>query len=241
VWFAVPGGRADGRAGAGIKARGKQRHDREQREQAGRGACDGTVRPLALGLDAKMIAHLAEGHLHLPALDEPAHDLQRVARGIGAEQGLRVEAMPGIAQQHPADRHDRQAGVAPHSGGGADLDGSVALAIPAGYRDLGPAGVLVGQEGGEVRQAGTLGPRAPDRPGLARRRWLVQRRVQPQAGDADQATLGERRQEIERGEAAVAQQHDLAPGQPAACLKRQLPRPLGQLLVPPAALAAVAL
>ena len=52
---------------------------------------------------------------------------------------------------------------------------------------------------------------------------------------------GQRHQEIQRGEAAVAQQHDLAPGQPAACLERHLPRPVGQLLVPPAALAAVAL
>ena len=48
-------------------------------------------------------------------------------------------------------------------------------------------------------------------------------------------------QELQGGEAAVAQQHDLAPGQPAACLQGHLPRPVGQLLVPPAALAAVAL
>ena len=56
----------------------------------------------ALGLDAEMVAHLAEGDLHLPALDEPAHDLQRIASGIGAEQGLRVEALLRIAQQHPS-------------------------------------------------------------------------------------------------------------------------------------------
>ena len=56
--FVVPSGRADGRAGAGVEARGEQRDDREQREQAGRGAPDRPVRPLALRLDAEMIAHL---------------------------------------------------------------------------------------------------------------------------------------------------------------------------------------
>ena len=102
---------------------------------------------------------------------------------------------------------------------GADLDDALALAVPAGHGDLRPARARVGQDVGEVRQAGALGPRAPDRPGPPRRGRLVQGRVQPQAGDADQAVPGERRQEFQGGEAAVAQQHDLAPGQPAACLQ----------------------
>jgi hypothetical protein len=46
-----------------IKACREQGHDREQREQAGRGARDRPVRPLALGLDAEMVAHLAERDL----------------------------------------------------------------------------------------------------------------------------------------------------------------------------------
>src|SRR4051794_20315270 len=46
-------------------------------------------------------------------------------RKLRAEQGLGVEAAPRIAQQHPADRHDRQTGVAPHGGAGADLDDAV--------------------------------------------------------------------------------------------------------------------
>src|SRR4051812_8405719 len=65
--------------------------------------------------------------------------------------------------------------------------------------------------------------------------------VQPQAGDADQAAPDERREEVQGGEAAVAHQHDLAPGQPAARLESHLPRPVGQLLVAPAVLAAVPL
>ena len=44
-----------------------------------------------------MVPHLTESDLHLPALDEPAHDLQRITGGIGAEQGLRIAALLGIA------------------------------------------------------------------------------------------------------------------------------------------------
>src|SRR5688500_13616321 len=100
--LAIPSVGADGRAGTTIKARGEQGHDREQREQAGGGAGDRPLRPLALGLDAEMVAHLAERDLHLPAPDVPADDLQRVASGIGAQQGLRVETLLRIAQQHPS-------------------------------------------------------------------------------------------------------------------------------------------
>ena len=93
------------------EAVGQQGHDGEQTEQAGRGARDCPVRPLPLGLDAQVVAHLAEGDFELPSLDEPADDLQRLLRQVGAEQGLRVEVPAGVAQQHPADRHDRQATV----------------------------------------------------------------------------------------------------------------------------------
>src|SRR3954453_18125039 len=54
--------------------------------------------------------------LQLPSLREPAEDLQRLLCGVGAEQGLRVEAPTGVAQQHPADRHHRQAAMAPDGG-----------------------------------------------------------------------------------------------------------------------------
>src|SRR5688572_18709902 len=105
--LAIPSVGAGGRAGTTIKARGEQGHDREQREPAGGGAGDRPLRPRALGLDAEMVAHLAEGcgatlHTHLPAPDVPADDLQRVASGIGAEQGLRVETLLRVAQQHPS-------------------------------------------------------------------------------------------------------------------------------------------
>ncbi len=67
---------------------GQQGHNREQPEQAGRGAGHGTVRPLPLGLHTQMSASLLEGDLDLPAQDESADDLQRILRGIGAQERL---------------------------------------------------------------------------------------------------------------------------------------------------------
>ena len=58
------------------EAVGKQGHDGEQAEQAGRGAGDGLVGPLPLGLDAEVVADLPEGDFQPPALREPAEDLQ---------------------------------------------------------------------------------------------------------------------------------------------------------------------
>src|SRR5215213_6279553 len=59
TWLAVPSVGVDGRADTTIEACREQGHDREQREQAGCGARDRPIRPLALGLDAEMVAHLA--------------------------------------------------------------------------------------------------------------------------------------------------------------------------------------
>lgn len=201
---------------------------------------NGVVRPLALSLDAEMVAHLAEGDLRLPALHEPANELQGIASRVGAEQGLRVEAVLGIAQQHPPDRQDQQAGVAPNGGGGTDLDHALPLAVPGGHDHPLPARAPIHQHVGEPRQACTLGAWASNRPGPAWRRWLVQGRVEPQARDAGQVLAGKSHQELQGGEAAVAPQHDLAARQPATCLQPQLPCPVRQLFVPPAMLAAVA-
>ena len=91
----VPGAGRDLNPGTTVEARRQQGDDREQPEQAWRGAGDGLVRPLPLGLDAEVVTHLAEGDFDLPALDEPADDLQRLLRQVGAEQGLRIEALQG--------------------------------------------------------------------------------------------------------------------------------------------------
>ncbi len=53
----------------------EQGHQRKQPQQGWRRAQDGQVRPLPLRFDAQVGAGLLEGHLHLPMLDEPFHDL----------------------------------------------------------------------------------------------------------------------------------------------------------------------
>src|SRR5215218_10270719 len=74
----VPGAGRDLEPGTAGEARGQQGDDREQAEQAGRGAGDRLVRPLPLGLDAEVVTHLAEGDLQLPALHKPADDLHGI-------------------------------------------------------------------------------------------------------------------------------------------------------------------
>src|SRR4051794_7414105 len=141
--LAVPGGRCNAQASVTAEAVGQQGHDREQAEQAGRGAGDGLVGPLPLGFDAEVVAGFSERDLYLPTLCEPAEDLQRLLRGVGTEQGLWVEAPAGVTQQHPTDRHHRQAAMAPEGGLGADLHHMALLSNfgPGVLTDFGPPAV----------------------------------------------------------------------------------------------------
>src|SRR3712207_8758253 len=64
--LAIPGGVRDAQARVVAEARGEQRHDGEQPEQAGRGAGDRLVRPLPLGLDTEVVADFSESDFQLP-------------------------------------------------------------------------------------------------------------------------------------------------------------------------------
>ena len=80
-----------------------ERDEREQAEQGGCGAGNSLIGPLALGLDAEMAADLGEGDLDAPATNEPAQDVARIGREIGAQEGLRAELILAVAYQHVAD------------------------------------------------------------------------------------------------------------------------------------------
>ena len=86
--LAVPAVDQNSRAGTLTELGSQKGDDREQPEQAGRGAGYRAIRPLPLGLDTQMSASLLEGDLDLPAQDEPTDDLQGIPRGIGAQQRL---------------------------------------------------------------------------------------------------------------------------------------------------------
>jgi hypothetical protein len=88
----VPGGLADRGGGPGQRSVCLEGHQGEQAQQGRRGPQDGTLRPLALGLDAQMGAHFVERHFDLPATDEPGEDLLRISVEIGAQQRLGAES-----------------------------------------------------------------------------------------------------------------------------------------------------
>src|SRR3954467_12718243 len=83
--LAIPSSRRDHQTRLEAEPGGQERDQGEQPEQTRRRTGNGQVRPLALGLDAEVVTHVPEGDFHLPALDEPGQDLQRIAGEVGAE------------------------------------------------------------------------------------------------------------------------------------------------------------
>src|SRR5215204_6107347 len=83
--LAIPSSRRDRQTRLEAEPGGQERDQGEQPEQTRRRTGDGQVRPLALGLNAEVVTHVPEGDFHLPALDEPGEDLQRIAGEVGAE------------------------------------------------------------------------------------------------------------------------------------------------------------
>src|SRR5215212_8431623 len=136
-----------------------------------------------------------------------ARSVQSRACGSKRRRGSRSSTQAGVAQQHPADRHDRQPSMAPDGIPRADLDEPVALAIPAGHGHAPPWRGRVGQHLGQVRQARALGPWSADCSRPARRRWCVEGGVEAETGDTDDAVPDKGGQELEGGETAVSHQH----------------------------------
>src|SRR3954467_528751 len=83
--LAIPSSRRDRQTLLEAEPGGQERDQGEQPKQTRRRTGDGQVRPLALGLDAEVVTHVPEGDFHLPALDEPGEDLQRIAGEVGTE------------------------------------------------------------------------------------------------------------------------------------------------------------
>ena len=101
--LAVPGGLPNrDLAVLGMRI-GQQSHQREQTQQGRRGAKDGPIRPLALGLHAEMIPDFVEGDFQLPAHHEPFQDLLRFFVQVGTQQGLRFELAFWVTDQDLAN------------------------------------------------------------------------------------------------------------------------------------------
>src|SRR5215218_2849554 len=83
--LAIPSSRRDRQTLLEAEPGGQERDQGAQPKQTRCRTGDGQVRPLALGLDAEVVTHVPEGDFHLPALDEPGEDLQRIAGEVGTE------------------------------------------------------------------------------------------------------------------------------------------------------------
>ena len=110
-----------------------KRDQREQPQQHRRGAVDGRIGRLPLGLDAKMTANLGEGDFDGPTPDEPPQNIERRRIKVGAQERLRFALACWVAHQNVTDWH-AVTGMVPHRGGGDDLKQSLASAVPSAHQ-----------------------------------------------------------------------------------------------------------
>src|SRR5271168_5114749 len=146
-----------------------------------------------------------EGDLDLPAVDEPADDLDRVRLEVGAEEGLGfhlVLGLPfGLTDEDPADRNGREAAVIPEGGACRDLDGAVGPAIPERDGEALPERCRILEDLHEPRHAAALDGWTSAAFWL-RLREVEQSRIQAQACD-DGGMGADGGEEFDGGECAV--------------------------------------
>src|SRR5918995_4755784 len=165
----------------GVQFVGPECDQGEQAEEDRRGAVDGHVRPLPLGLDAEVAADLGECDLDRPATNEPAEDVERLRSEIGAEECLGFALTRRVTDQDVAEG-DAVAGLGPEGGAGDDLERRLATAIPSAHPQAAPSRPRVVEALLERGLAGPDQARPPALARTARRRRIAERRVEPQAG-----------------------------------------------------------
>ena len=212
-------------------------------EQRRRGARDGLVRPLPLGLDAEVPARLLEGDLEPPAQDEPAQDLRRVA------VSGRCTGRPAARTCPPGSRTSTQrigttGRPAWYQTAVPETISTVALApaVPVRHADPPPGRVRLGaRRSAERRQALALAAAGGRLARPARRCRLVQAGVEAQAGDDSRPCRRTAPRSSRAAKLLSATATMRRPGSQRRSCSKRLPPPVGQRLVPPAALAVVAL
>ena len=229
--FGVPGCGPTGHGFRFLQLVGGQGYPGEEAQQDWRGAGDGPVGPLALGLHTQVGADFSEGYFQLPTQHKPLDDLDGIGVGVGAEQGLGLEPGLGVADQHPADGYRRLAGDVPEGGVGGQCHGAGMAAIP-GHRRCGPGGVGMMQQlyQGGLSGADDAGPSPLT--GLAGWRRMVETGIQTQAGD-ETYRLGQGAaalEQVQGGIGAVAYHHQVSVRQPPSQLQDQLSGPIGEFL-----------
>ena len=184
-----------------------------------------------------MCAHGLEGDLHLPATQGPSHHRVRGALRVGAEQDRRCADPGRVAQQYPAQGHDRLAGVVPEGRArGIGIVQDLTEPVVPAHGQRSPSRLRVCQPLPQRGQTRTLEPRAARLarcPGWRRR---IQGRVQAQAQahDGHEGPSLTGRQQAQGGIGPVGHHDQVPVGQPAAQETQHLARPVGKRLVAPA-------
>ncbi len=106
-----------------------------------------------------------------------------------------------ILDQHPADRHWRDAAVIPDRGAGRGSQRALLIAIPLRHDHRGPGRLRVVQDGPELRQGPSLQRGSAALAGSARAGRLEQVGIEPQPGDH---AIAVRPKELARSPSATA-------------------------------------
>ena len=209
----------------------------EEAQQYGRGAGDGQVGPLTLGLHTQVgpdfleepAPYLIRGDFQLPTQDKPLEDLG----WVGAEQCLGIEGALGISYQHPANGDGRLARAVPDGGLRGEFHGAGGAVVPGRF-GVGPADIGLVEQCFQRWSPGAFQRRSAILPRLTVGRWSIEGGVQAQSGNqSNRLTQGLAAvEEVEDRVAVVSHQHQGPMGQPPAQLYDHLPGPVGELLVP---------
>src|ERR687896_2630043 len=124
-----------------------------------------------------------EGRLHLPAQDEPPHDLLGAGTKVSAQQGLGSELSFRIAHQHPAYGYGGQSRAVPECSRRSYLHAALPTTIPVVHGGGGPGGGRILGYDRKIRETFALQARSSYLPGSAGWRRIVERCVQPQASN----------------------------------------------------------
>src|SRR5918994_2273571 len=161
----------------------KQSDHREQSQQRRGGSPYRQLRPLSLGLESEMPAHLLKGHLKLPAHNKPADDLLWISVKVSTKESLGLELSLRITHQHPTNRHGEQARRILERCLRSDLDCAILAPVPVGNRDGFPEGGMIFGHLRKVGQAPALEARPPSLAWFAWGRRLVECGVQPKTAE----------------------------------------------------------
>src|SRR5215212_3691218 len=221
----------------------EQRDHGEQSQQRRGSPLDRSLGPMPLSLKSQALTYFLKGGLHLPTPYEPGDDPLRIDTKIGAKKRLDPELSARVSDQHPTQRHGGQARAVPDSGIRDYLYQTLFFAVPVAHRDCPPdSGRIFGNDR-EVRQPLAFEARSSHLAGVAWWSRFVKSSIQAQAGnEGDRVSQTSAAvEQLERGVGAIGDGDDLALWVPASHQKKQLPGPIGQLLVPLALLFGVTL